>query len=189
MRNKFNYFSFIIKIISLFMKLMPIFICNLFWDLSSIFSGYLALTIRYSILKSRSKYVGDNIYLGKYVVLKNIKNIKIGKNVSIHDSCYIDAYGELEIGDNVSIAHQTSIITFNHGWQDNNIPIKYNPVNKGKIKISDDVWIGCSVRIMPNVAIGSRSIIAAGSVVTKNVPPNTIVAGNPAKIIKSINLE
>lgn len=110
----------------------------------------------------------------------------MGNNVSIHDFCYIDAVGGITVGDNVSIAHGSSLISFNHGWNDASLPIKYNPVTQAPIVIEDDVRVGCGVRIMPGVVLGSRSVIAAGSVVVKDVPPNTLVGGIPAKVIKNI---
>ena len=108
--------------------------------------------------------------------------------------CYIDGCGGIEIGDNVSIAHSTSIVSFNHTYEKVDIPIKYNPISCGYIyiyndfcSVYNDVWIGCGVRILSGVTIGNRSIVAAGSVVTANVTPYTLVGGIPAKFIKQIN--
>jgi acetyltransferase-like isoleucine patch superfamily enzyme len=182
----FKKFSFITSAIARLFKVLPSFITWFLWDLISPFRGKIAVLIRYCILAGRTEKSGTNIYVGRSVTLKNIDLMSIGDNVSIHDSCYVDALGGLKIGCNVSIAHHTSIITFNHTWLDASLPIKYNPVEKAIIVIEDDVWVGCGVRIMPGVVIGTRSIIAAGSVVTRDVPPGVIVAGVPAKVIKSI---
>src|SRR5690606_10684526 len=103
-----------------------------------------------------------------------------------HSNCYIDANGEVEIGNNVSIAHNSTILSTNHDWSDITVPIKYNPVTYGKVLISNDVWVGCGCRILAGVHIQSRSIIAAGAVVNKNVSPKTIVGGVPAKLIKQL---
>ncbi len=145
-----------------------------------------AIACRYIILKSLAKKVSDNVFIGSNVEIISFENIIIGENVSIHKDCYIDATGKIEIGDNVSIAHQTSLISFNHTWQDKNKPIKYNESVFEKIKICNDVWIGAGVRILAGVNIESRSIVAAGAVVNKNVEANTIVGGIPAKLIKKI---
>lgn len=185
-RMFFKYFSFLILVVSASFKLLPSFVVWFLWDLVSPFGGKLAVLLRYCIVSGRAKQFGQNIYFGKSVVLKNPAEFSVGNNVSIHDSCYLDAIGGLKIGADVSIAHQTSIITFNHTWSDMSQPIKYNPIEKAPVIIEDDVWIGCGVRILPGVVIGKRSIIAAGSVVTNDVPPGVIVAGVPAKIIKSI---
>lgn len=171
--------------LALICKITPNTITHTVWDISSIFSGYSALFTRYILTKSSVKSLGNNVYIGKYVVLKNNQNLSIGENVSIHDSCYIDAYGDIIIGNNVSIAHHTSLISFNHTWSNPDKAIKYNNVEKGSIVIKDDVWIGCGVRIMPGVVINERSIIAAGTVVTKDVAYGSIVAGVPNRVIGS----
>ena len=144
------------------------------------------LLLRYIYLKKNIENCGENIFIGKYVTLKNIKKLKLGSNISIHANCYLDAAGGIFIGNNVSIANQTSIISFDHTWDNNDIPIKYNKVDLKPILISDDVWIGNGCRILGGVNIETRSIVAAGAVVTKNVESHKIVGGIPAKIIKEI---
>ena len=144
------------------------------------------MLIRYAYLKSLAKFVGANVYVGRFVIFKSIEMVSFGSNLSIHDFCYIDATGGIEIGNNVSIAHQCSLISFNHTWSDLSIPIKYNIIEKGRILIEDDVWIGCGVRVMPGVRIGKRSVIAAGSIVISDVPAGVVMAGVPARIIKNI---
>lgn len=156
------------------------------FDFFSLFPTIVGVALRYIALKSLCKSVGDNVYLGRFVVLKNSKNIEIGSNVSIHDSCYIDGAGGIVIGDNTSIAHQSSIISFDHTYTDKDTPIKYNKLFCEKITISNDVWIGCGVRILSGVKIESRTIVAAGSVVLRDIEANTIHAGVPNKFIKDI---
>jgi acetyltransferase-like isoleucine patch superfamily enzyme len=92
----------------------------------------------------------------------------------------------LKIGNDVSIAHQCSILTENHTWTDESLPIKYNPKAAAFVTIEDDVWLGCSARIMPGVKISRRSIVAAGAVVSSDVASRTIVGGVPAKVIKTL---
>lgn len=167
---------------------MPSFIRSFVWSLTSVFGGKLSLMLRYSIVLKLANNLGENVYFGTNVVLKNVSNISFGSNVSVHDFCYIDGLSGLVVGNNVSIAHSCSILTFNHTWSDPNQPIKYNPVISEKVIIEDDVWIGCGVRIMPGVTIGTRSVMAAGSVVTKSVLPGTLVAGVPARKIKDLML-
>ncbi len=176
---------FMVLLISFF-KILPRFFPKTLWTVSSIGSGGLSILGRYVAYSSMAGSYSRNVYFGSRVVFKNIQNSHIGENVSIHDFCYVDALGGIDIGDNVSIAHSSSIITFNHTWDDLSLPIKYNPVEFGKVIIKNDVWIGCGVRIMPGVVIGERSVIAAGAVVVKDVPPRSVVAGVPAKLIKNI---
>ena len=185
-RFLFSKFWIFIKLFVYLFKVFPNFIKSFMWSIFSPFRGFFSVFIRYLIFSSQVNTFGKNTYIGSGVVLKCCNKISVGQNLSIHDGCYIDASGSLTIGDEVSIAHHTSILTFNHTWVDTSQPIKYNPVELSSVVIEDDVWIGCGVRIMPGVTIGKRSVIAAGSVVTKDVAAGTMVAGVPARKIKDI---
>lgn len=96
------------------------------------------------------------------------------------------------IGDNVSIAHNVVLITCssaNNGKKINEIAyVKEHLCKKDKIVIDNDVWIGANVTILPGIHIGECAIIGAGSVVTKNVEKYTIVAGNPAKLLRKLEI-
>lgn len=146
------------------------------------------LAIRYCIVSSLCKKMGNNVFIGKHVSLKNIENIEVGNNVSIHDMCYLDGYGGITIGNDVSIAHASSILSTSHTWQDSLLPIKYNAVNKGPVIIGDDVWIGCGTRILNNVTIEDRTIIAAGTVANKNLKTQHLGAGVPMKTKKKLEV-
>lgn len=167
-------------------RLIPKFLYEFLWSLSSAFDGYFALSLRYILLKGAAKNVGQNVYIGKYVTIKNLKNFTIGNNVSIHNGCYIDAAGGIDIGSNVSIAHQSSLISFEHGWANSDLPIKYNETLMRKIKIADDVWVGCGVRVLSGAQVEKRVIIAAGAVVRGVLKSGHLWAGVPAKNIKRI---
>lgn len=176
----------LLRLMVVLFKLLPEFLHCFFWGVSNPFSGGVAIIFRYLSFSSRAKVFNRNTYIGSGVILKNINNMQVGENFSLHDFCYVDAVGGITVGDNVSIAHGSSLISFNHTWDAADLPIKYNPIKAAPIVIGDDVWIGCGVRIMPGVNIGRRSIIAAGSVVVKDVPASTIVGGVPAEVIKTI---
>ncbi len=110
------------------------------------------------------------------------RNIKVGKNFFMNQACTFMDRGGITIGDDVFIAPKVCLTTINHD---------FNPYNRQAtfckpIVIGDRVWIGINVTICPGVTIGENSVIAAGAVVTKDVPPNVIVGGNPARVIKSI---
>jgi acetyltransferase-like isoleucine patch superfamily enzyme len=145
--------------------------------------------IRYIIVRVTSSKCGEIIYIGPYVEIKEMSNITFGSNVSIHRFCYIDAAGLVEINSNVSIGHGTSIVTSNHTWSDQSLPIRDNPVRLAPVRIEEDVWIGCGCRIMAGVTIARRSVVAAGAVVTTDVASNTLVGGVPARFIKHLNGE
>ena len=116
--------------------------------------------------------------------------IKIGSNVSINPDCHIGAINYIEIQDNVLIASKVYISDHFHGEITAEAlevpPSERKLFSKGRIVIEKNVWIGENVAILPNVRIGENSIIGANSVVTKDVPKNTVVGGNPAKIIKEL---
>lgn len=111
-------------------------------------------------------------------------NIEVGKNLFTNYNCTILDVAKVKIGDNVLIGPNVSIYTAGH-------PIHADTRKTGyeygaPITIGDNVWIGGNSIILPDVTVGSNSVIAAGSVVTKDVPEWTVVAGNPARVIKKI---
>ncbi|WP_026464441.1 sugar O-acetyltransferase [Adhaeribacter aquaticus] len=110
------------------------------------------------------------------------RNTKIGKNVFINFDCTFLDLGGITIEDNVMIAPKVSLLTEGH-------PVSINDrqtLSVGKINIKKNAWIGANATILPGVTIGENSVVAAGAVVSKDVPDNTIVGGVPAKYIKSI---
>lgn len=113
------------------------------------------------------------------------KNIHVGRNVFINSGCHFQDQGGITIGDGSLIGHNVVLATINHG---------FNPIHRGDnhpspIVIGENVWIGSNATILPGVSIGDGAIIAAGAVVTKNVPANVVVGGVPAHIIKEIPVD
>ena len=113
------------------------------------------------------------------------KNIKIGKNVFINACCRFQDQGGIEIGDGSLIGHNTTIATLNHDFN----PDKRANLHPSPVKIGKNVWIGSDCTILPGVEIGNGAVIGAGSVVTKNIPANSIAVGNPARVIKQIEIK
>lgn len=185
-REKFKNNKRLIKVFVKLFRLLPKSFVLYMWNCTANHSQIFFVGIRYIILKSLVKSCGDNVKIGTNVQILGWEKLSIGTNVSIHSNCYIDAYGEIEIRDNVSIAHNSTILSTNHGWSDLSLPIKYNPMIPEKVIVYDDVWIGCGCRILAGVKIESRSVVAAGAVVNKDVKHRTIVGGIPAKVIKEI---
>ena len=105
----------------------------------------------------------------------------MGKGVFINHSAILSASGGIEFEDGVQVAPGIRIATINHDFNERHTKYTY-----GKVTIKKNAWIGMNVTICPGVTIGENPVVAAGAVVTKDVAPNTIVGGNPAKFIKSI---
>ena len=112
------------------------------------------------------------------------KNIHLGKRVFINSGCCFQDQGGIEIGDDALIGQQVVIATLNHDLH----PDRRGSMTPKPVKIGNKVWIGAHATILPGVTIGDGAVIAAGAVVTKNVPPNTVVGGVPAKVIREIEL-
>ncbi|GAA3736368.1 hypothetical protein GCM10022422_19300 [Flavobacterium ginsengisoli] len=129
--------------------------------------------------------IGKNCELLYGVILMTYGGkIKIGHSCSINPYTVLYGHGNLTIGNNVLIAGHVLIIPANHRFDDINIPINKQGENRKGIIIKDNVWIGAGCQILDGVIVEEGAIIAAGSVVTKNVKANTIVGGVPAKLIK-----
>lgn len=113
------------------------------------------------------------------------KNIHVGKNVFINSGCRFQDQGGIFIGDEVLIGHNVVLATLNH---DSN-PQKRGDMYPAPILIGNNVWIGAQATVLPGITIGDGAIVAAGAVVTRDVPANVIVGGVPAKIIKKIEIK
>lgn len=110
------------------------------------------------------------------------KHIRIGKNVFINFDCIFLDLGGITIEDGVLIAPKVSLLSEGHPLS----PKKRQSLVPGHIHIKKNAWIGAGATILPGVTIGENAVVAAGAVVSKDVPDNTVVGGIPAKIIKSI---
>ena len=110
--------------------------------------------------------------------------IRVGQNVFVNQNCTFYDLGGLYIGDDVMIGPNVSVITTGHALE----PSQRRKATIGKpIVIERNVWIAAGATIIGGVTIGENSVVAAGAVVTRNVPPNTLVGGNPARVIRSIS--
>jgi len=128
-------------------------------------------------------------YLGERFSPKII----IGDNVAFNNDCHIGCINRIEIGNNVLGASRIYISDHYHGRIEaddlEQVPTRRKLFSKGPVVIKDNVWIGEGVAILPGVTIGMNAIIGANSVVTKDIPPNAVAAGIPAKVIKILSPE
>lgn len=144
-------------------------------------------------------FFGDNVGIGKYAYFMPCckflgteyhPKITIGEGawIGIRNS-FAAIYG-ITIGRNVLFAGYVHVTDHSHGYEDVTKPISKQPlISKGPVVIEDNCWLGFNSEILSGVHIGRNSVVAAHAVVTKDVPPYSIVAGNPAKIVKQYNFE
>lgn len=173
-------------------------------DYKNVFGGnifylvkrYIFLTL-YGILKYLPTPIGDilrGLYLKLFLKKLNTfwiregltfhfpENISIGRSV-LGEFVYLNGYGGIEIGDKVIIGAGCKFFSHDHNFSDLTKPIWHQGLVKKPIKVEDNVFFGCNVIVLGNVIIKQGSVIGAGSVVTNDVPENSIVAGIPAKVI------
>jgi galactoside O-acetyltransferase len=111
------------------------------------------------------------------------RDTRIGRNVFVNQNCTFYDLGGLDIGDDVMIGPNVSLITSGHPIEPSR---RRDGVTASPIVIEKNAWIAAGATIIGGVTVGENSVVAAGSVVTKDVPPNTLVGGNPARVVRSI---
>lgn len=149
-----------------------------------------------NILSELFAKIGNNVKIDVPFYCDYGQHISIGNNVIININCTFVDCNKITIGNNVLIASNVQIYTATHpvnisdrlldNWSYNNPHAFFNTYAL-PVTIEDNVWIGGGVIILPGVTIGKNSVIGAGSVVNKSIPPNSLVVGNPCKIIRKIN--
>lgn len=117
-------------------------------------------------------------------VIGDYSNIVLHKNSEINDGCYLLAKAKIELGENSTLAYRVTVLTGADPNGPNNALSKLYPPVKKPVTIGKDVWVGANSTILPGVTIGDYSVVAAGSVVTKDVPSGVLVAGVPAEVKK-----
>lgn len=139
--------------------------------------------VRSCLCRSIFKRCGENVNIEKGVFFGRGDEISLGDNSGIGINARIS--GPIDIGNNVMMGPDVIVYTQNHKYDDIDVPmIQQGSTKKEKVVIEDDVWIGARVIILKGVHIGRGAVIGAGSIVTKDVLDNEVVAGNPARLIK-----
>ena len=129
--------------------------------------------------------LGDYSVIESFACINNaVGDVMIGDHtrIGLHNTII----GPVEIGSHVNLAQGITVTALNHNFDDTEKRIDEQGVSTNPVTIEDDVWIGANAVILPGVTIGNHCVVAAGAVVTKDVPPHSLVAGVPAKVIKNI---
>ncbi|GAA3912634.1 CatB-related O-acetyltransferase [Litoribacillus peritrichatus] len=144
---------------------------------------YWGNAIRFFLLSRIVDKCGSNVVVDRGAYIGNGRGIRVGDNSGIGPNSYLQ--GPLVLGDYVMMAPDVKILTRSHEFDRTDIPmaLQGHQPQRGVV-VGDDVWIGTRVMIMPGVNIGRGVIIAAGSVVTKDMPDYAVCAGVPAKVIR-----
>ena len=132
--------------------------------------------------------IGSNCkyFIGNPVLIGSYKNIWMHENAEIERGCFLLAKDRIELGENSTLAYGVTILTHADPNGPKNKLSKLYPPKQAPVIIGRDCWIGANATILPGVRIGDFAIVAAGSVVTKDVPSGVVVAGNPAVIKKNL---
>ena len=129
--------------------------------------------------------LGDYSVIESFCCINNaVGDVLIGDytRIGLHNT----VIGPVTIGSHVNLAQGITVTALNHNFEDPNKRIDEQGISTTPVTIEDDVWIGANAVVLPGVTIGNHSVVAAGAVVTKDVPPHSLVAGVPAKVIKQI---
>ena len=129
--------------------------------------------------------LGDYSVIESFACINNaVGDVMIGDHtrIGLHNTII----GPVIIGSHVNLAQGITVTALNHNFEDSEKRIDEQGVSTSTVIIEDDIWIGANAVVLPGVTIGHHSVVAAGAVVTKDVPPHSLVAGVPAKVIKQI---
>ncbi|HVU95076.1 MAG TPA: acyltransferase [Puia sp.] len=143
-------------------------------------------SVRLDILPFRKFSVGNLTIVEDFSCINNgMGDVTIGNNCTIGLSNTL--IGPVSIGNDVILAQHVVLSGLNHGYADINLPVHLQKCDTAPIIVEDDCWIGANVVITAGVTIGKHAVVAGGSVVTKDVPPFTVVGGNPARPLRRFN--
>lgn len=160
---------------------------------------YISVAKNARVVNGNYVIVGDNFIMDEFAEINcnpintppsTRPSLIIGNNVHLSKHCCIGCSNKIVLGDDVRLAPYCHITDRNHVYKDINIPIWKQPSESpGAVFIGEQTWLGFGVQVMPGVNIGKHCVIAAGSIVTKDIPDYSVAIGIPAKVIKTYNFE
>ncbi len=139
--------------------------------------------IRQSFEALLGKRVGEGFTLIPPFYADHGLNITVGRTVFIGPNCAFTGHAPIDIGDDVMIAHKVNLVTAGHPVEPGR---RRDHITAAPIEIGTNVWIGAAATVLPGVRVGEGAVVAAGAVVTSDVPPATLVAGVPATVIRAL---
>jgi maltose O-acetyltransferase len=156
--------------------------------LSSLIPHYVGSRIRTHMLRLAGVMIGDGSVIMGMPRMHGSgtihRRIRIGRNAVINIGCFFDLNAQIEIGNHVALGHEVMILTSSHhiGGAEH----RAGPLYTAPVKICDGAWIGSRSVILPGITIGEGSVVGAGAIVTKDVPPHALVGGVPARTIRTV---
>lgn len=155
---------------------------------------FIGENVEINALSTNGITIGDNFSIHRNSIIECTgvinslgESITIGNNVGIAQNCFIQVRGEVTIGNNVIFGPGVHLFSENHKYADVTKFINEQGVSRKGVTIEDGVWLASGARVLDGVTVGKNSVVAAGALVTKDVPPYSIVGGIPGKIIRNIN--
>ncbi len=188
-RSLFHILKPVITTLSLLLSILPRGLFTISWPLLELIPWKVGIFLRYLWAKRLAKSCGENVLFETGVRVTHWDKIELGSNVAIFETCYLDGKGGIKIGDNVSIAHQSSLISFDFDISHPGTLLKYSPQRLKPITIGSDVMIFSGVRVFAGANIASRNVIAANAVVREGNYESGVYAGLPAMKKKSLSIQ
>ncbi len=147
--------------------------------------GPVGLALRHLVLRLTCRHAGGFSHIYPNVFLLHTYGLSFGRRLSINTGVHIDARGGITIGDDVMIGPNSTIVSSDHDVGPGSVPMAQRNHVMRPVAIDNDVWIGAHVVVCGGVTIGRGTVIAAGAVVTRDIPPMSIAGGVPAVVIRS----
>jgi acetyltransferase-like isoleucine patch superfamily enzyme len=130
--------------------------------------------------------LGNNIWIGRNTILTSLNGrIHLGDYVSVGPFCNFSSHSFIDIGSHVSVSPYCALMAASKDMSDPSIPMMQQRRTSKGIRVADNVWIGSGVVVLDGIEIGSNAVIGAGAVVNRNIPPGTVAAGIPVRVIRS----